>query len=259
MLFAAGVLLLVGGVLVAAGTGTGPAGIGAFVTVVMLVLLGVLSVIVGGTIAWFARWQRFKAEGYALRFLLPRNPSLTAVDLGRHLNRTADFDSWQQHNMVLAPTAADELSATWTWSAGQVRPLLPGRPASSWQQYARLVIVAALLCGFVGIVTVEVNRTRPYMISTATITMLTLAIVCLIVAAGLQLGAAMRFRQEYAAGYATLVPRIIRRSTMDIYTGVDLVDVKTGHIIRAAGALPLTPQRLAARIAVLHAPTAIAR
>lgn len=254
-LITAGLFLLVIGVLVASSTGDSPAGMGTVVMVTVFEFLGVLSVIIGGTVVWSGRRQRFQAEGYVLRLLLPRNPSLTAVDIRAHLARTADFDTWQQQARLVLPTAVDDPLPAWTWSAGASRPLLPGRSAAARQQFVNMALLATLVC-IIGIpISVMANHTVPYHPSTPSIMFLIFAAACAIAAAGLQAGTWARFRREYGAGYTTLVPRVIRRSTIDMYTGVDLIDVKTGHVIRAAGALPLTPKKLATRLAILRSAT----
>ena len=51
-----------------------------------------------------------------------------------------------------------------------------------------------------------------------------------------------RSRSEYRAGYTTFVVPVYY-SIVDARTGGDLVDPKTGYLIRAAGASPLTTSK----------------
>jgi hypothetical protein len=220
----------------------------------LLALIGLLTVITGGVIAWTARAERFRAEGYALRFLLPQNPGLTAAELGPHLRRTGDFDAWQQVAGIRVAAQSDQQLAAWTWSAGTRRPLLPGASAYQLQQAATAALAVGLLIS-VGIpFSVMTNHTEPYRISTATWLVVLPVAACLACSVVLEVLTWIRWRAEYRAGYATLVPAVIRRSTGDIYTGVDLVDARTGYLLRNAGALPLTSERLAARRATLRNP-----
>lgn len=248
----AGVVLLFVDVLIGVSANNAPVSGALFWGLVPLGILGILAVIVGGVTFQGAGAERLRAEGYALRHLLPQNPALTAEVLATHLRRIDDFDAWQQTARVNETIRSDRELPTWTWTAGVSRPLLPGPSAYRLRQAATMVFLAWLFCMAGVVVTTMVNQAVPYRPSSGTVFFGVLAAMCLTGAAVVQVLTWARSRQEYRAGYCTLVPRAIRRSTLDVYTGVDLVDATSGYLLRSAGALPLPPEKLLARRTVLR-------
>ena len=187
-------------------------------------------------------------EGAALRVLRPADPTLAARDLGRHTRSVAGFDAWARETGVPGPQdPAPE--ADWTPNMG--RPLLAGPTARGWYAaagWAGIGMAAfAVVGGLVGLI---LSRGTPHPLAGS---MFAMVVVGLGVVSGL-LGVIglLRGSSEYNHGYITTVASSRSGRIFDYRIGVDLVDPRTGYVIRPACAAPLDTATYQARLQTIR-------
>jgi hypothetical protein len=240
---AAGALLSLIGVLSILTIGTGNATGPQVLVIGTFWLLGIFSLLTAIGAAGQARRSRFRAEGAALHALLPQDPQLTAFQLAPHLRDLSRFDAWASAQNLRAPLDDQRPLPQWTWNSADARRILRGRTAAFWRGLSTGVLLAGLATACVWCLTIATGTSSS---STHVIVLLIVVAFQLCAASAIWLVSVHRARSEYRAGYTTFVVPIYY-SIVDARTGVDLVDPKTGYLIRAAGALPLTTSRYSQR------------
>lgn len=240
---AAGALLSLIGVVSILTTGTGNATGPQVLVIGTFWLLGIFSFLTAIAAAGQARTSRFRAEGAALRALLPQDSQLTALQLAPHLRDLSRFDTWASAQHLQAPRDDQRPLPQWTWDSTATRRILRGRTAAFWRGLSTGVLLTGLATACVWCLTIATGTSS----SSTPVNVLLIVVVFLFCAASaIWLVSVHRSRSEYHAGYTTFVVPVYY-SIVDARTGVDLVDPKTGYIIRAAGALPLTTSRYSQR------------
>lgn len=237
------------GVGLAAATGDEPAPRPIVLAVAVLFSIAVVSAILGVALgSTVVLPQRLRAQGYALRALLPTNPQLRIDALAPHLHRLDDFDRWTRSEGI-APYDPDAAPLErWSWDPRRRRPMLPGRAASWWIHVATILVAAAFFSFAASAAAELLSRGGGAVVPVC----VSLAILLLTAAGVARIAAAARTRSEGRAGYTTTVIHA-RRAVIDARTAVDLVDAASGGLVRAAGALPLTTALYRGRVRALRA------
>lgn len=204
--------------------------------------------------ALLASSSRFQMEGAALRVLQAQVPGLTAYELGRQLRSASRFDRWARDQGVnspdpssggMAPGAAGVVTP---WSPGMTRPILRG-PSSSgifraiWPAFTGFLVLC--MTGSI----LGLNGIRGVLGATLFVA----GISCLLCTALCAVAGLVRRRTEYRHGYVTAVTKTRTGNILDVRIGVDLVDPKTGLVIRPAGASAISGATYRARIQAIRA------
>lgn len=240
-----------------------------FSPVLPLVFLGAF-VLLGATVCGvLARGTGFRMEGAALAALRPTVSDATPLEIRAALRRIDRFDRWVRErgavahvtapaaatpatpSSVVAPSAAAS-SATAPWRPETSRALLPGRTSFQWFRLALGMLIAAAPLMMVVMLTGLILRRLPDG------PVIVFVLWCLLPAwMLLTLGCSIlghaRQNAEYRAGYRTAVGRTRGGAIIDDRTGVDLVDSKTGVVIRPACAPSLNRATYDARIREIRA------
>ena len=202
-----------------------------------------------------ARQLFFALRGAALGFTKRWSPAATDSGLNRALRDSAAFDSWLERWSHRSQTAA---SATGHWGPDETRVILPGRTARDWfclAVIASIGFAATVVIGTVPLAVMAFHHVWSGVAVVGAVAGVFLSTACVTAILGRRkLGA------EYAHGYATNMPGGGYRGVNDFRTDLDLVDGKTGRLLRRAGDPPLDRDAYLNRIREVRAaqPNAIA-
>lgn len=184
--------------------------------------------------SWFA--AQLNAAG------LPTSPALASV----MLTDSGAFEVWvvrrrraRQDASARQADERDSASAPASpWRAGAPRQMLPGASARQWRGAGVLCLAVT---GATWVVMCLVVSSAPSVLApgltAAEIDGIVFGAVFLALAAICGLASIARTRREFTVGYTTLVQLIPWR---DLRTAVELVDDRSGRVLRAAGAPALT-------------------
>jgi hypothetical protein len=242
-------LFVVGMVAIASRSGSGPAPADDFVAVTGIAILTTFVLVASIAAAAVATQNRCRMEGAALRVLRPANPTLGARDLGRHTRSVSAFDAWAREASVPAP---QDPAAEAQWTPDVVRPMLAGPTARGWFAAARWAAMGmaafAVVGGLVGLI---LSRGTPHPVAGS---MFAVVVVGLCVVSGvLGIIGLLRVSREYNHGYVTTVASSRSGRIFDYRVGVDLVDPRTGYVIRPACAASLDTATYQARLQTIRA------
>lgn len=170
---------------------------------------------------------------------LPTSTALASV----MLTDSEAFDVWiirrrRAQEEAEHRTGEPAAAATSSWRPGAPRDTLPGASARQWRAAGRLclVVVAATWAAMCLVIASTPSRLAPG-VTVEEIDGLVFGAVFLAMAALCALGSIARVRREFAAGYTTLVQL---KPWRDLRIAVDLVDDRSGRVLRPAGAPALT-------------------
>ncbi|SFR45748.1 hypothetical protein SAMN04488591_1576 [Microbacterium azadirachtae] len=226
-----------------------------FAVVLLLLFLGAFSLLSAIFCGMLARSTRFRMEGAALAALRPTVSDATPREIRTVLRRADRFDHWARERGAGAPRAASPgpvSSANEPWQPDVLRPILPGRTSFQWFRLALGMLIAAAPLMMVIMLTGLILRRLP------SAPIIVLMLWCLLPAwmlltLGCSIIGQLRQAAEYRAGYRTAVARTRGGAIIDDRTGVDLVDPKTGFVIRPAGAPSLDRVTYDARLREIRA------
>lgn len=224
--------------------------VGLVLGVAALMIVALTGLITAGAFLQRARRQRFRAEGAAVSVLLPRHPTVTAAALAPHLRSITAFDRWAS-TAGLQPAVAGAHLPQWHWTPGVKRPVLAGATAFALRQAADRIATAAIAVFGVLAVILLIDRGPA----------VDVRIGGGLLGGGLLAASAVsrllcerRAAIEYRGGYTTLTPanhvdvRGGGWTEPDVRTGVDLVDARSGAVLRASGAAGLSVRESAHRL-----------
>ncbi|MGN8027021.1 hypothetical protein [Microbacterium sp. 22242] len=226
-----------------------------FTVVLLPVFLGAFTLLGAIVCGALARSMRFRMEGAALAALRPTVSDASPLEIRNALRRADRFDGWVRERGAGAPRAASSVaasSAVEPWRPDVSRRLLPGRTSFQWFRLAWGMLVAAAPLMMVVMLTALILRRLPGG------PVIGLVLWCLLPAwmlltLGCSIIGQVRQAAEYRAGYRTAVARTRSGAIIDDRTGVDLVDPKTGFVIRPACAPSLNRATYDARIREIRA------
>jgi hypothetical protein len=215
--------------------------------IAVVATVGLVGVITWGSTQWTARrftWVQIVGE--AAQALQPRLAANRARELGRALRSVAVFDEWSSRT---GTRLATETRAPEAWASETVRPILGGPTA---RRLFRCVAIGWFgMCGAV-VLAGAVGAGDPYGPSHSPVPYfipLEVAATFFVVSAVLFL---LKDSAEYTAGYTTRFA-VARGISREIRTAVELVDFKTGYLLRAAGDPGLTTDEYWHRVTILRA------
>ncbi|GAA4486121.1 hypothetical protein [Microbacterium panaciterrae] len=221
--------------------------------VLLLVFLGAFAFLGVVFCAALASSSRLRMEGAAWRVLQPQVPGIIAYELGRQLRSASRFDRWAREHGVIAPASSpdgvpDPSRVVAPWSPDTTRRILPGPTAQGVSRVTVFPLAGFLvlcLCGSI----LGLNGIRGVLGASV----FAAGALCLLAAGVCAVWGLARRGTEYRHGYITAVSKTRSGSIVDVRTGADLVDPKTGVVIRAAGAPAITSPTYRERIRAIRA------
>lgn len=203
---------------------------------VLVVTLAVLAAVTAWALLRTSTVLRWLALDEAFDVLQHRIPGLTGEQLRRSLGSVREFDARLAPRLLESASAPSDIP----WIAGAPRPILRG-PS---QRMLRTVGIAVLLVGMSGALVLMIigatGRFPPLPLWGSL-----WSVVGGILALGLlfRVAAAVRRVQEFRAGYSTVWAVLATRGAalgFDVRRCVDLVDPRSGMLLRAAGQRPIS-------------------
>ena len=166
---------------------------------------------------------------------------VTAIGVSDAMHSVAGFDMWRL-GLEPRPPGEDGATAIRAWSPDIRRLILPGETARTWRLRA-LVPTLLGLAIMTGMATLGGFGNFP----SAGVGISGWAVAALLIAAGAVLAgvASLKARAEFRSGYVT---SLANRPPFDVQLALDLVDGKTGYLLRPAGAASLTPAMFRERL-----------
>ncbi|MGN8027020.1 hypothetical protein [Microbacterium sp. 22242] len=181
-----------------------------------------------------ARQQLFAMRGAAMSFANARDPHVADSEPTGRLSGGATLDVGvrergdRPHPAVLV---------TEGWTPDGIRPILPGRTAREWFRLAAIFGIGFGATITIGAAPLAVAAFHHVWIGVVIV--ISIAGFFLVAASVIAILGGRKLGAEYAHGYSTNMPDGGYRGVNDFRTDVDLVDAKTGRLLRRAGDPPL--------------------
>lgn len=159
---------------------------------------------------------------------------VTAMGVSDAMHSVTGFDTWRL-GLEARVSGDDGAASIRAWSPDIRRSILPGRTARTWRLRASVLALLGLgtMTGMAALGGFG-NMPSPELWISGW------AVAALLIAAGAVLSAvaSLKARAEFRSGYVT---SLANRPPFDVQLALDLVDGKTGYLLRHAGAARLTP------------------
>jgi hypothetical protein len=191
--------------------------------------VGFLGVDAWGSTLVVRRLMWTAAVGAASQALRPQVAAENARKLGLALRSIASFDQWSAAQ--LEPPRVTTIAYS-EWSASVVRPMLTG-PTARRLRFLSLIPLCIFILGFM--VMAAAGAGNHFLAGNAQNVALMAGGGVFLVFVATWAGAMLKGRREYSAGYTTSLT-VSRGFQNERKSAVDLVDGKTGYLLRAAGA-----------------------
>jgi len=202
----------------------------------LVVSFAVVAVTFAGSLFHVAAMLRWLGVDSAFELLQHRVPGLTGEQVRRSLRSVDRFDE------LLAPRLLESVSAPSdaAWTAGVSRPMLRGVSQRTLRTVSNavLVVVAAWATALASL-----GATGHFPPQWLWVRLWSVAVVAMALGGLLRLATAVRRVQEFRAGYSTvwaLLPTRGMAIGFDARRCVDLVDARSGMLLRRAGQAPIS-------------------